>query len=67
MQWGRIFDPRKAVGNSDKKETVEESRCGTKDEYLRLHSSAGGGLNMCHNGLLHESQFVGMWKCIGIN
>jgi len=29
--------------------------------YLRLHSTAGGGLNMCHRGLLHESQLVGMW------
>jgi len=31
------------------------------NNYLRLHSTAGGGLNMCQRGLLHESQLVGMW------
>lgn len=30
----------------------------------RRHSRAGGGLNMCHNGLEHTSQVVGMWKLI---
>lgn len=27
---------------------------------LLLHSKAGGGLNMCHNGFGHASQVVGM-------
>ena len=31
--------------------------------YLRRHSMAGGGCNMCHIGLLQESQVVGVRKC----
>ena len=31
--------------------------------YLGRHSMAGGGCNMCHIGLLHESQVVGVRKC----
>lgn len=34
---------------------------------LRLHSKAGGGLNMCHSGLGQTSQFVGMWYEICTN
>ena len=37
-----------------------ENRKNGKPSYLRLHSTAAGGLNMCHKGLLHESQLVGM-------
>ena len=34
---------------------------------LRLHSKAGGGLNICHSGLGQTSQFVGMWYDICTN
>ena len=32
-------------------------------KYLRRHSMAGGGCNMCHIGLLQESQVVDVRKC----
>ena len=33
----------------------------------RRHSRAGGGRNMCHKGLEHTSQVVGMWKLMATN
>ena len=35
--------------------------------YLRLHSTAGGGLNGAHSCLVHPSQLAGMWNEIWTN